>query len=126
MFKNLIKAISNLLINIIRFVSKTNRNELRAKVFLHFVGNGEWKQIHGHDISVQSPDFDINVFSNVNFPKSVDYKGQRYNYEDTIKESFIRNGRRIIVVHARYLLDTEVVNFRNFVETLTPADFISA
>lgn len=126
MFKNLIKIIFSIKGWLAGFFSRAGRNEYRARIFLHFVGNGEWTKIHGHDVSVESPDFDINQFSSVNFPKSADYKGQRYVYEDCIKESFVRNGRRIIVVHARYFLDIDAVNFRNFVETLSPADFISA
>lgn len=126
MFQQIKNILYFLKYKVLRLLGKTSGQSLHAKVYYHFIGNGEWIKLRSSDISVEKPDFNLELFSYINFVKATEYKNQKYLYEDCLKESFVRNGHRVIIVHVRYLLDTEFVNFKSFVESLSPSDFISA
>lgn len=122
MILNRVKSIATSLLAL----ASRKRSGYKVEVYVHFVGNGSWDKVRSKSVTVDTPNFNINVFSSLSFSSRLKRKGHDYVFEDCLRESFVRRGKQVIVVHARYMLDLESANFREFIQKVSPADFAKA
>ena len=95
-------------------------------VYTHFVGFGKWDIKKKEVLYFDSAAFDLTKYIAESIPKSMNYKNNSYVFEDCIKEVFVKNMKQVAVVHVMYVLDTDAVNFKSFVEEVKPSDFALA
>ena len=57
--------------------------------------------------------------------KTINRNGAFFSYLDCIKESYIRGEHKCATLYIRYVFDVERENFKDFLKTLRPSDFLT-
>jgi len=97
----------------------------KVKMIEHFVGDGRITVLATRDIYVPEENLDPSVFVETEIDKFIDHGGRSYRYLDCVKESYVEGSEKKYIFYVRYRLDSERENFRDFVQSLRPADFMS-